>query len=256
MIMAPESVLGGEGASAQIDITFDFRIDSAGKDSDYASPKLRGYHQALWSKTLPSKGELQLQLDEQNYIRAITPMGEMSLTSDSITNSMAGHKALSQIVAQVPEDLVESVKTFGSTIGSRLVFPGDQLEGGKTINVLRGFHPKIRDRFDLTLECIRRHYAGDSSPLKDSLHRYRSFFELFDDFEGYADFFLLQDLVAGNKIRFLTDIDWPRSGSPYPQSAPEYEHYARRTIEFVVARNARILSWARGKSQSAVTERH
>lgn len=254
--MARETVLGKEATSDQIDITFDFRLDSAGKDSDYASPKLREYHLALWSKTLPSKGELQLQLDERKYIRAITPSAEMSLTSDSITNSMAGHKALSQIVAHVPDALVESVKTFGSTIGSRLLFPGDQLEGGKTINVLRGFHPNIRDRFDLTLECIRRHYAGDSSPLKDALHRYRAFFELFDNFEGYVDFFLLQDLVAGDKIRFLTDIDWPSSGTAYPQSAGEYEHYAHRTIEFVVARNARIVSWASGRSQSATTERH
>ena len=35
---------------------------------------------------------------------------------------------------------------------------------------------KISDRFDLTVECIRRHYARQSSPLGDTLASYRDFF--------------------------------------------------------------------------------
>ena len=64
----------------------------------------------------------------------------------------------------------------------------------------------IDDRFDITLECIRRHYelttkTGDmrsvsSSPLGAVLARYADFFSLFESFEGYVNFFLLQDLVA------------------------------------------------------------
>ncbi|WP_113903400.1 DUF6994 family protein [Brevibacterium celere] len=38
---------------------------------------------------------------------------------------------------------------------------------GSTINGARGLHPRIVDRFDLTLECIRRHYRGEPSPLAD-----------------------------------------------------------------------------------------
>ena len=50
---------------------------------------------------------------------------------------------------------------------------------------------------DLTLECIRRHYLGDPvTPLGETLGRYREFFDLFDDFRGYVDFFLLQVLVT------------------------------------------------------------
>lgn len=227
-----------------IDVTFDFRTESGTKDSDSHSPTLRFYHQILWSKQLPSGAMLQLREDTKKYLLAKTPSGEMRLTSDSITNSLSGHKALQHFISQVPVSLIADVKSHGSTIGSRLVFPGDQIDGGKTINVLRGLNAKIRDRFDLTLECIRRHYVGEQSPLSSVLGRYRDFFALFMNFDGYVEFFLLQDLLTGDKVKFLTDIDWPSSGGPYPLSVKEYELYAHRTIEFVVKRNERIKNWA------------
>lgn len=146
---------------ARIDTNFDFRSDSGGRDPDSASATLRAYHQILWSQELPSGATLDLRVDVKKYLLASTPGGEMRLTSDSITNSLSGHKALRNIVSQVPESLIADVKSHGSTIGSRLLFPGDQIDGGKTINVLRGFNGKIKDRFDLTLECIRRHYTGE-----------------------------------------------------------------------------------------------
>ena len=62
-----------------------------------------------------------------------------------------------------------------------------------TINGARGVNGKIKDRFDLTLECIRRHYTSEKSPLSDTLQRYSPFFNLFENFQGYVDFFLLQD---------------------------------------------------------------
>ena len=37
-----------------IDITFDFRSDSSGKDPDSYSPTLNAYHKTLWSKQLPN----------------------------------------------------------------------------------------------------------------------------------------------------------------------------------------------------------
>ena len=50
---------------------------------------------------------------------------------------------------------------------------------------------------DLTLECIRRHYAGGpESPLADVLTAYADFFALFDGFKEFVDFFLFQDLVT------------------------------------------------------------
>ena len=64
-----------------------------------------------------------------------------------------------------------------------------------TINGARGVNHKIKDRFDLTLECIRRFYKQEDSPLREVFERYAEFFYLFEDFRGYVDFFLYQDLV-------------------------------------------------------------
>jgi hypothetical protein len=82
------------------------------------------------------------------------------------------------------------------TIGGTMVFPGNRIDGNQTINGARGFNRKIAERFDLTLECIRRHYLVQRSPLGETLARYRDFFVLFEDFRGYVEFFMLQDLVT------------------------------------------------------------
>lgn len=41
----------------------------------------------------------------------------------------------------------------------------NNIDRKQTINGARGCNRKIVDRFDLTLECVRRHYLGQSSPL-------------------------------------------------------------------------------------------
>ncbi len=63
------------------------------------------------------------------------------------------------------------------------------------VNKACGMHPRIQDRFDPTLECIRRHDAGESSPLGETLGRYSGFFGLFGSFTDYVDSSHLQDLV-------------------------------------------------------------
>ena len=52
-----------------------------------------------------------------------------------------------------------------------MIFPGNRIGRKMTINGARGFHPRIKDRFDLTVECIRRHYRKENSPLSDTLAR-------------------------------------------------------------------------------------
>ena len=59
-------------------------------------------------------------------------------------------------------------------------------------------HRQIAARFDLTLECIRRHYLSRKSPLSDVLTRYADFFNLFGTCGGYVQHFLLQDLVRND----------------------------------------------------------
>ena len=115
-------------------------------------------------------------------------------------------------VIQPPIPSVDGIEVFrhlAYTMGSMIIFPSNRVEGKSTINSARGFHPLIRDRIDLTLECIRRFYLNETSPLSDTLGRYKSFFELFDNFQGYIEFFLFQDLVANDfsTIKFFIPFD-------------------------------------------------
>lgn len=85
-----------------------------------------------------------------------------------------------RVIREVPDGAMP--EDLGYTIGSSIVFPGFRVDGKATIKGARGFHPRIADRFDLTLECIRRYYVGQDSPLANALLRYGEFFALFDDF--------------------------------------------------------------------------
>ena len=76
--------------------------------------------------------------------------------------------------------------------------------------------------------------------------RYSEFFELFGDFRGYVDFFLLQDLVMDDydAVRFFTpfaDFTTPA----VPETLDEYKGYRQLTIDFVQARNRRIADYCR-----------
>jgi len=143
----------------------------------------------------------------------------------------------------ITEKELETFNAQGYTIGGMMIFPRNRIDGKWTINQARGCTPKIGDRFDLTLECIRRHYINGKSPLTNVLARYADFFNLFTDFRGYVEFFLLQDLVSDD---FCTvQISQPYDdfkGSPIPNSVTEYRAYEHDAIMFINARNQRILS--------------
>jgi hypothetical protein len=227
-----------------IDISFDFRRDAGGGDPDQYSPTLCRYHRLLWSKALPSGKRFNLEssrLGGKHALHHRSELGEFYLTSDSITHSYITWKTLRHITGQFPEDEQDAFRTLGYTIGGMLVFPGNMIDGQRTINGARGCHSQIRDRFDLTLECIRRYYIGQSSPLADALQRYSSFFALFENFRGYVDFFLLQDLVVDDysAVTFLMPFDNFRT-SAVPESVDAYRDYRRLTIKFLEARNRRI----------------
>ena len=122
-----------------------------------------------------------------------------------------------------------------------MVFPGNRVDGKPTINAARGFNRKISDRMDLTLECVRRYYRHEDSPLAPALGRYAGFFALFEDFQGYVDFFLLQDLVSSDyeAVRFFmpfTDFSPPA----IPRDLDAYLEFRRLSIKFTEARNRRI----------------
>ena len=229
-----------------IDTSFDFRTDASGKDPDAYSPTLRQYHKLLWSKVLP--GGWLFNLDDSArgvYLHHRSELGEFFLCSDSVIATFTRWDSMRHIIVLFTEEENEAFRTIGYTIGGMMVFPGNRIDGKPTINGARGFNRKISDRFDLTLECIRRHYLGQRSPLGETLARYRDFFALFDDFRGYVEFFMLQDLVSDDcsAVRFFMSFDDFNTPS-VPRDSDTYKGYRRLSIEFIMARNCRIDRYA------------
>ena len=229
-----------------IDTTFNFYSDSGGKDPDSHSPTLKNYHKLLWSKALPN-GEIftLTDTDSNSYLTYISAQEKISLSSDSISNSYRDKKALSSIVQDLSKE-VEEFRNLGSTIGGYILFPSKKIDGKMTINGARGFNQKIADRFDLTLECIRLHYLGMSNPLQEVLTQNAAFFKLFENFAGYVDFFLLQDLVDANyeSINLFIPIKQMFESSPLPASKEEYLQYMKSSTSFTAKRNERIKAWS------------
>jgi hypothetical protein len=200
----------------------------------------------LWSKPLPSGAAFDLDDATPGvYLHHRSDVGEFFLASDSVIPTFTRWAAMQPIVTQLPEADNEAFRTLGYTIGGMLVFPGNRVDGKQTLNGARGFTRKIADRLDLTLECIRRHYRAEVSPLSDTLRRYDDFFSLFGDFRGYVEFFLLQDLVTANcgLVKFFTSFD-DFTTPAVPRDIDTYIEYRKRTINFVIARNSRISQWA------------
>ena len=134
----------------------------------------------------------------------------------------------------------EELKHKVRTIGGHIVFPAHK-KNGFTINQARGVSRIICDRFDLTLECIRRFYRNEESPLSNTLTNYKDFFDLFVDFKGYVDFFHLQDFIYDNeKINFSLPFD-NFNRPALPLTVDEYKQYRNHTIDLMNSRNKRIL---------------
>jgi hypothetical protein len=235
---------------ARFDPTFDFRTEVGGGDPDSTSPTLRAYHKLLWSKPLPNGDPFELEItfvDKRGYfLLHLSSRGdEFYLTSDSAmqTWSQPGKwREMQAVMAQIPEEEKEHFLTVAHQIGGKVMFPVDSKP---TINQERGRpNGPIADRFDLTLECIRLHYLGEDSPLDEVLRRYSAFFELFGNFKGYTDFFLLQDLVSddASRVEFLIEFK-DFSESPFARPVEEYQNYRENGIRFVQARNRRMAEY-------------
>lgn len=228
-----------------IDVSLDLRSDAGGKDPDQHSPTLRRYHQLLWSKPLPSGELFTLDASEpRRYLQHKTAQGDFVLASDTIMRTFDSHPRARSIIDQLSaaERVAALRETY--TIGGMIIFPGNRIDGKQTINQARGTHPRISDRFDLTLECIRLHYLNQPSPLEATFTRYAEFFALFDDFGGYVEFFLLQDAVdADGSVKFWAPFD--RFSTPaIPSSLAAYLTYREAMFAFLRGRNSRIRSLA------------
>jgi hypothetical protein len=227
-----------------IDTAFDFRSDTPpGRDPDAKSPTLRQCHKRLWSKPLPSGVVFDLvDTTPGVYLHHRSQLGEFWLASDTVIPDFKKDARVSRFVDQIPRELATFIG-ITYTIGGMMVFPGNQIGRQMTINGARGCHPRIKDRFDFTVECIRRHDLSETSPLSAPLERYADYFRLFGDFRGYVEFFLLQDLVNADcsAVKFFSRFD--DFNSPVPNTVATYLDYRELAIGFVAARNERIRAW-------------
>jgi Family of unknown function (DUF6994) len=230
-----------------INIAFDFRTDTPpGCDPDIRSPTLRRYHCLLWSKRLPG-GETFGLAERGYYLYHHSELGEFTLSSDAVMPCFLRYPAaLQPIREQDPPQVHHDFAKLGYTIGGMMIWPAIRIDGKWTINQARGCLKNIADRFDLTLESIRRHYLDQWSPLAPTLSRYADYFALFRDYRGFVDFFLLDDLVADDgSVKFFMPFDnFGPPGSAIPKDLDTYREFRRRSTEFIQARNHRIGVWA------------
>ena len=154
-------------------------------------------------------------------------------------------KRTQALVEKYDQDEIKNVLDLSHTIGGYVIFPGKKINGLNTLNQERGTNKSVNDRFDLTMECIRRYYdQNQDSPLHDVISRYHDFFDLFVDFRGYCEYFLLQDLVDDkfNKVKFYLPFN-EFELDPLPRSLEEYRTYLDNIKMFVLRRNQRIQAY-------------
>lgn len=248
--------------AVDFDPRFDFRTDSNGGDPDAESPTLRAYHKLLWEKPLPSGTHFSLTYEPEwsEYLVHESDLGRFSLASDTCVPGWTGWKRerIADIVRQVPREELDEYDTLTYQMGAMLLFPrnGPGEARGQSMNQERGTNGHIIDRLDLTVECVRLYYQEKAepgsvavNPLSDAISRWSDFFDLFDDFKGYTDFFLLQDLLTpdGSAVElFLPNDGFP--WWPFPANVDEYAEYRQRALDFVEARNRRMEDWVRQAS--------
>jgi len=231
-----------------IDPVFDPRADSnLNNDPDTHSETLRKYHRLLWSKELPNGKVLELSdKKDGKYLYHSSDLGEFNFKSDSIDGSFYFVKKMDQIHIQLKNGEKDKIFDRFHIPGSYSIFPGDKVEGVMTINQARGCNLKIVDRLDLTLECIRRHYLGIDNPLASTLRAYSKFFDMFDSFEGFVEFFLMQDMYdfSNKRIKFLLDFDDSFPNKPYPKNLDEYYRYIDASFSFCESRTKRMVEYS------------
>ena len=238
-----------------IDVTFDFTSDSpgywdeywdknyglgyGGSDPDNASPTLQKYHRILWSKKLPNGETMELKAGSGPYYLT---WKDFRFGSDAIIVSFRYRKYM-YMIDQVKQRVSDYRKYYEDTIrsaytiGGMIIFP----KHVSSMNQNKGTNRFISDRWDLTLECIRRYYNGEDSPLYKTILKDKEFFDLFVDFKRYVDFFFLQDAVTedySNVNIWCGDASFNEDG--LPKTVDDYFLFIDREFDFLDKRNARI----------------
>lgn len=225
----------------KIDVTYNFQAETEPYDADRYSNTLQEYHRILWSKKLPNGEMFELKKIDKNRLYHKSNLGEFYLSSDRAVPTFSNWKKMEHIIKEIPKEKLNNFINITETIGAMTIWPSNRIGQKATINGAKGLISKISDRLDLTIECIRRYYLDQESPLYDTFKRYDSFFRLFGDFKGYVDFFLFQDAVSNDYslVRIASPFDNFES-VPVPRTTEEYMQYMIYTSELVQARNERI----------------
>lgn len=239
-----------------LETSFDFTTDTEGfwdsywdkesglgrinVDPDSRSLTMQKYMQLLYSRKLPNGEVMELKCGSDDY-HYLTWKG-FRFGSDSIINSFM-HKGYRYMIDAVkaslddPKQYYEDYIHKSYTVGGEIIFP----KRLGSINQNRGCNKLIRDRFDLTLECIRRYYNDEWSPLSIVLQQDKAFFDLFKTFEQYVTYFFLDDLVTDDCKAVTLWIDNDNfKKDPYPATVEEYKAFIAKELEFLEKRNQRI----------------
>jgi hypothetical protein len=219
------------------------------KDPDFYSPTLRSYHKLLWSKPLPNGALFTLQDSQpktRSYLYHQSDIGEFHLASDSVIPTFQRRTHPPAYLVDMKQEELKHFYDYAYTIGGMMIWPGKKKDG-MTINQARGVNRKIGDRFDLTIECVKRYYDNEWSPLSACFTRYSDFFALFGDFKGFIDFFLLNDLVTEDPlaVQMFTDFNPDFSLPTIPLTQEAYTSYMHHAMRFLEKRNSRIDQWAK-----------
>lgn len=227
----------------KIDVNFDFREESKGRDPDRWSPTLQEYHRIIWNKLLPNGKKLILNKTSQNRLYYKSELSEFYLSSDMAFYGFIRKCHRTEFIAsQIPESEIKYFEQLTlNTLGGTMIWPSIRINNKMTINGARGFNRLIGDRLDLTIECIRRYYLDEDSPLYRVFKRYSDFFSLFDNFKGFINFFLLQDFIDDNEqVKFSIPFN-NFEYSPFPKTINEYLEFKKHTTDLTICRNKRIL---------------
>lgn len=213
-------------------------------DPDMESKQLQHCHIIAWGNRRLPCGKI-MKLKAGDNCELIWDEEDIRFGSDWLINTYIHWKrcypVLKEIYDKDPINYKKYMENFTRityTIGGSIIFP-KRVNG---INQTRGCIESISDRFDLTLECIRRYYDGNQdSPLKETLNQDKKFFNLFVDFKGYVDYFYLNDLVSEDyqsvKI-FFGNSDFKDVG--YPKTSQDWNVWATKAQKFINKRNYRI----------------
>lgn len=216
-------------------------------DPDAKCEELREMHYRLYNRyalyinrPFSFEKKYPLSFSEGRYFY-LSENGSCRLGSDTMNSSYLYYEALKNIKSEMEKcgrNAEAEIEKYRKDIiyrpGNFIVFPKKD-----SINVERGRNGKIKDRFDLTLDCIKKQYEKEDNPLAYVLQKnWEYFFCRFRDFNEYVHFFMLEDYLDEkcNVMQFIDNED-----HILPKNLGEYDEYIKRISSVIEKRTKRIL---------------